>query len=65
MRYPRQRAAVIAGGRAHQPARGRFITEAMDGITDADDLERIEPEPMRFVLRVDALDAERSREAAE
>jgi len=37
----------------------------MDRITDADDLERIEAKPMRFVLRVDALDGERSREALE
>jgi len=65
VRYPRQCAAVIAGGRAHQSSRGGFVTKAMDRITDADDLERIQAKPMRFVLRVDALEGERSREALE
>ena len=46
-------------------SRRGFVTKAMDGITDADDLERIETEPMRFVFRVDAFDAERGREGLE
>ncbi len=57
VRDPCDRSAVIARCRADQAARGGFVTKAMDGITYAEDLERVEAEPAGFVFRVDSLDA--------
>jgi hypothetical protein len=56
MRDPCDRPPVVARCRAHQAARGSFVAKAMDGITYAEDLERVEAEAAGLVFRVDAIE---------
>ena len=59
LRDPGDGAAVIACRRAHEPACGGFVAKAMDGVADADDLERVEAEAGGSRPSRRSLDAER------